>query len=70
MTVAANEADDEEEYDIPGEIESVVGVLKLDRNGNVCQLNIYWKTSCLRLGKSCANVIIWKEYNMSVSAAD
>lgn len=24
--VAANEADDEEEYDIPGEIENVVGV--------------------------------------------
>lgn len=28
--VAADEADDEEEYDIPGEIENVVGVLKLE----------------------------------------
>lgn len=30
--VAAAEADDDEEYDIPGEIENVVGVLKLERN--------------------------------------
>lgn len=28
ITVAANEAEDDEEYDIPGEIENVVGVLK------------------------------------------
>lgn len=31
ITVAANEAEDDEEYDIPGEIENVVGVLKWDR---------------------------------------
>lgn len=30
--VAPAEADDDEEYDIPGEIENVVGVLKLGRN--------------------------------------
>lgn len=51
ITAAANEDDDEEEYDIPGEIENVVGVLKLDRND--CYLNIYWKTTCLVLRKSC-----------------
>lgn len=38
ITVAANEADEEEEYDIPGEIENVVGVLKLDRKYcNACK---------------------------------
>lgn len=54
ITVAANEADEEEEYDIPGEIENVVGVLKLGRKYcNVCKLNVYWKTACLGLRQSC-----------------
>lgn len=61
ITVAANEADDEEEYDIPGEIENVVGVLKLDRNYcHACKLNIYWKATCLGLRKSCG-YLCWCE---------
>lgn len=48
VPVAANEADDEEEYDIPGEIENVVGVLTLGRNYcNACKLNTHWRTTCL-----------------------
>lgn len=42
ITVAANEAEDDEEYDIPGEIENVVGVLKWDRiRCKVCALYVH-----------------------------
>lgn len=42
ITVAANEAEDDEEYDIPGEIENVVGVLKWDRTCcKVCTLCVH-----------------------------
>lgn len=54
ITVADTEDDDEEEYDIPGEIENVVGVLKLDRNYcKACYLNMYWKMTFLALSRLC-----------------
>lgn len=42
INVAANEAEDDEAYDIPGEIENVVGVLKPDRSyRKACKLSAH-----------------------------
>lgn len=42
INVAATEAEDDEAYDIPGEIENVVGVLKPDRSyRKACKLSAH-----------------------------
>lgn len=56
VPVDANEADDEEEYDIPGEIENVVGVLTLGRNYcNACKLKHTLGNNLL----SRAQLVVW-----------